>query len=466
MPGDWRSSAAYRIAGANALAFAIGTALLGVIVYGAMHVAFTRQIDGMIEDEARALVGEYHSDEPDELARAIAQREASRERERLLYAVFAPDGRRVLGSLQTKRPPLGFHDLTFVDPSEGRDRGRGLAIDLSPDQRLLVAADRERIERIDRTILTVFGFGFLGVCALGLIGALVLGAYLRARLRALSDGATAIVGGDIRARMPVGGRRDEFDQLAVALNLMLERIEGLLDNLRNVTSGVAHELRPPLSRLRNQLETGGSEIDPSNTAAVGVIEDAIHGVDEVLALFAAILRIAEIEAGETSRRFAPIDMSRLATELAESYAPAVRDAGRNLIWAIDPDITVNGDRELDAQAGANFLENAQIHTPPATLIRLTLVAAGPFACLRVSDNGPGVAKADRGRIVERFRRLDVSRDKPGHGLGLNLVNAVARLHGGRLVFDDCALGLSATLELPLMPSSTGVDHDRSTRSGT
>ena len=452
MAGDWRSSAAYRIAGANAVAFAIGTALLGLIVYGAMHIAFTRQLDVMIEDEARALVSEYHSDDRDELARAIAQREASRARERLLYAVFTPDGQRVMGSLQAKRPALGFHDLTFMDPAEGLDTGRGLAIDLSPERRLLVAADREWIERIDRTILTVFGFGFLGVCALGLIGAIGLGAYLRARLRALSDGATAIVGGDIRARMPVGGRRDEFDQLAVALNLMLERIEGLLNNLRDVTSGVAHELRSPLSRLRNQLETGGSEIDPSNAAAVLVIDDAIRGVDEVLALFAAILRIAEIEGGETSRRFAPIDMSRLANDLAESYAPAVRDGGRNLIWSVDPGIIVHGDRELVAQAGANLLENAQIHTPSATLIRLTLVAVGPFACLQVIDNGPGVAKADRSRIVERFKRLDASRDKAGHGLGLNLVNAVARLHGGRLVFDDCAPGLSATLELPLQSS--------------
>ena len=459
MPGDWRSSAAYRIAGVNALVFAVGTALLGLIVYGAMHVAFTRQLDVMIEDEASALVGESRGDDRDQLARAIAQREASQARERLQYAVFAPDGRRVLGSLRAKRPPLGFHDLTFVDPADGQDMGRGLAIDLSPERRLLVAADRERIERIDRTILTVFGFGFLGVCALGLIGAFVLGAYLRARLYAISVGATAIVGGDIRARMPVGGRRDEFDQLAVALNSMLERIEGLLDNLRNVTSGVAHELRSPLSRLRNQLETGGREINPLDTAAVGVIENAIHGVDEVLALFAAILRIAEIEAGESSRRFAPVDMTRLATDLAESYSPAIHDGGRKLIWSIDLGIMVNGDRELVAQAGANLLENAQIHTPPATLIRLTLVAVGPFACLRVSDNGPGVAKADRSRIVERFRRLDVSRGRAGHGLGLNLVNAVARLHGGRLIFDDCEPGLSATIELPLMPSSTGVDHE-------
>ena len=280
--GKWRSSAAYRIAFAYAAAFAAGTALLGIIIFWSMHVAFTHQLDAMIIDEAQTLVSEYKSDGGDgELADAIAQREGSRTPERLLYAVFAPDGRRVMGSLRTDRPALGIHNLSFIDPVEGIDSARGQAIDLSPQRRLLVAADREWIERSDQTVITVFAFGFLGVCALGLAGALALGAYLRRRLRALSDGAGAIMGGDIRRRMPVGPLHDEFDQLAVALNRMLERIEGLLDNLRQVTAGVAHELRTPLSRLRNHLARGRavrrrrSLAEPSGTAR----EDEDHPPD-------------------------------------------------------------------------------------------------------------------------------------------------------------------------------------------
>ena len=444
-----RSGAAYRIAFAYAAAFAAGTAVLGLIVFWSMHISFTHQLDAMISDEAQTLASEYQGDGGGgELADAITQREGSRAPKRLLYAVFAADGRRVMGSLRTRRPPLGLHDLTFIDPAGGTDTARGLAIDVSPQRRLLVAADREWIEKIDRTIITEFAFGFIGVCALGLVGALVLGAYLRRRLRSLSDGATAIIGGGIRQRMPVSPRRDEFDQLAIALNYMLERIEGLLDNLRQISTGVAHELRTPLSRLRNQLEVGLSDIEPTDAAAP-ILEGSVRRVDDILALFAAILRIAEIESGETRRLFEAVDLSLMAGELAEAYEPVVRDAGRNLLSSIQPGVTVLGDRELLAQACINLIENAQSHTPKGSLIRLTLIASGNNACLQVIDNGPGIAKADRSRATQRFVRLDPSRNPSGHGLGLSLVGVIATQHGGQLVLNDGHPGLAATIDLPL-----------------
>jgi len=443
---SWRSSAAYRIAFANFGAYAIGLALLGVVVFFAMHIAFTRQLDATISDELGTLVDEYRGGGERELVEAIAEREQSASRTRMLYAVFAPDGRRLHGSMQTTRPRLGLHDITFIDPREGPDTARGIAVDISPSERLLVAADREWIERIDETVLTVFGIAFLAACLLGLAGAMVLGNYLQQRLRSISGAAEAIIRGDIRERMPVSGRRDEFDQLASTLNRMLDRIEGLLENLRQVSSDVAHDLRTPLARLRNRLEQGAVDHRESGRDRE-IIEDAIQRVDEVLSLFAAILRIAEVEGGETKRFFAPVDLSALASELAESYAPAIQDEGRTLLWSIEPDVTVVGDRELLAQAGINLIENAQRHTPPGTLIRLTLVAAGNSVCLGVVDDGPGVSKADLGRIVKRFARLERSRNTAGYGLGLNLVSAVAKLHGGRLHLENRG-GLVATVELP------------------
>ena len=443
---DWRSSAAYRIAIAYAAAFALAMAVLGVVVFFAMHIAVTRQLDATVADEAQTLAGEYRADGGGELADAIAQRELSRSPGHLLYAVFATDGRRTLGSLKTRRPALGVHDIEFDDPREGGDLARALAIDLAPDERLVVAADREWIEKIDRTILLVFAGGFAAVCVLGLAGALLFGAYLRRRLRSISDGAVAIIGGDIRGRMPVGPRHDEFDQLAMTLNRMLERIEGLLTNLRQVSSDIAHDLRSPLSRLRNRLELASGVGQTGNGQPV--IAEAIVRVDEVLALFASILRIAEVESGETRRYFTSVDLSALAQDLVESYAPSVRDSGRTLLAAIAPGLIIQGDRELIAQASANLLENAQLHTPPGTSIRLTLEADGAKVRLSVGDDGHGVPSADQGRIVQRFNRLDSSRHTPGHGLGLSLVNAVAILHGGRLLFHDQAPGLRATLEFP------------------
>jgi signal transduction histidine kinase len=332
-------------------------------------------------------------------------------------------------------------------------------LDLSPTERLLVAADREWIERIDATVLELFGAAFIAACLLGLGSAVVLGSYLRRRLNAISGTAKAIIGGDIRERMPVGARRDEFDQLASTLNRMLDRIEGLLENLRQVSSDIAHDLRTPLARLRNRLEQGalpGGE----GTAAL-VIEDAIKRVDDVLSLFAAILRIAEVEAGETRRYFAPVDLSALVNDLAESYAPAIQDGGRSLLWSIDPELTVTGDRELLAQATINLIENAQRHTPPGTLIRVTLIAVDDHVCLRVLDDGPGVSKADLGRIVKRFARLERSRSTAGYGLGLNFVTAVAKLHGGRLLLENRG-GLAATLELPRNSAAAGGESHKGT----
>jgi len=456
---SWRSSAAYRIAFANLGAFLLGLAVLGVVVFFAMHIAFTRQLDATITDEAQTLVDEYHGGGARELTEAIAEREASRSPTRLLYAVFAPDGRRLHGSLQTPRPPLGLHDIQFIDEGEGPDAGRGLAVDLSPTERLLVAADREWIERIDATVLELFGAAFIAACLLGLGSAVVLGGYLRRRLNAISDTAKAIIGGDIRERMPVGARHDEFDQLASTLNRMLDRIEGLLENLRQVSSDIAHDLRTPLARLRNRLEEGA--LPGGEATAALVIEDAVKRVDDVLSLFAAILRIAEVEAGETRRYFAPVDMSSLVKDLAESYAPAIEDGGRNLLWSVDPDLTVVGDRELLAQAAINLIENAQRHTPPRTLIRMTLIAVGDHVCLRVLDDGPGVSKADLGRIVKRFARLERSRNTAGYGLGLNFVTAVARLHGGRLLLENRG-GLAATLELPRNSAAEGGGSHKGT----
>ncbi|MCY7279456.1 MAG: HAMP domain-containing histidine kinase [Sphingomonas bacterium] len=456
---SWRASAAYRIGIAYSAAFALGVALLGFVAFWAIHVAFLRQLDAMITDEAQTLAAEFRHDGGGELADAIAQRQASRSPAKLMYAVYAPDGQRTIGSLHAARPALGLRDIAFIDPVEGPDEARGLAIDLAPGQRLLVAADREWIERTDRTVILIFAGGFAGICVLGLIGGLLFGAYLRRRLHAISASAEAIVGGRVGERMPVGPDGDEFDQLAMTLNHMLARIEGLLENIRQVSSDIAHDLRTPLSRLRNRLETGLAEA-ASSPAARAAIEDSIGQVDEVLRLFSAILRIAEVESGETRRFFADFDLSQLIDDLVEDYALAIREGGRDLASSIDPGLTMFGDRELVAQATANLLENVQRHTPQGSAIRVSVAGSMASISIEVADNGPGVPSSEWGRIVKRFKRLDSSRSTGGYGLGLNLVNAVARLHEGRLLFRDMVPGLAAIIELPRRAGLVAPDPDR------
>lgn len=438
----WRSSAAYKIAFLNFGAYAAGLALLGAIVFAVMHIAFTRQLDSMVSDEAQTLVDEYHRGGDGELAEAIAVREASSSPTHMMYAVYAPGGRRIHGSFPAARPQLGLHPIAFSDDSEGPDDARARVVDLSPNERLVVAVDSDWLESIEHIIIIIFSTAFVGACVLGFAGAVVLGSYLRRRLYSISESAQAIIAGDIRKRMPVGANRDEFDEVAGTLNRMLDRIEGLLDNLRQVSSDIAHDLRTPLARLRNRLERG------VNGDAAAAVEEAIGQVDDVLSLFAAILRIAEVEGGETRRFFTKVDLSALATELAESFAPSVEEQKRALLWSVNPDIIVTGDRELLAQAFVNLLENAQRHTPEGSVIRLALVETGNSACLSIRDNGPGVPTADLPRITKRFARVESSRKTPGYGLGLSLADAVAKLHHGRLTLRNEKPGFSATVELP------------------
>ncbi|MDB5706690.1 MAG: sensor histidine kinase [Sphingomonas bacterium] len=448
--GKLATSAAYRIAFTYSLALALAIIALGMAVYFAADADFRSQQDAAIAEESAALVRDFREEGVEELVREMAAREAVSSTNAFGYALFDRSGKRVAGALDTPQPPPGWHDISFLDPQEGPDPARAFARDLPNGLRLVVAVDTEALERIDGTILGLFSGAFLFVILVGIVGALILGSYLRRRLDRISGTARAIMSGDLERRMPVGARGDEFDDLALTLNAMLDRIEQLMDNLRQVSSDVAHDLRTPLARLRNQL---AGTLDGGGDAATtrAALERAIDQSDDLLSLFAAILRISEVEAGALARTFAPIDLSDLLTDLCDSYAPAISDGGRSLGCEIDPGIGVHGDRELIAQAVINLLDNAQRHTPPGTHIVLAVDANEDTVRLSVADDGPGVARADWPRIVRRFTRLDSSRTTPGHGLGLSLVAAIAAAHGGDVVIGDNAPGLRVTMTLPRAP---------------
>ena len=435
-----RSSAAYRIAFAYSAAFALAVVLLGFTMYLVADADFRRQQDGLVRQEAANLAQEYDEGGLPDIASAIATREAGSSIKAFGYALFDRSGRRIAGALDTARPAHGLGTIVFRDPIEGLDSARAETRDLRGGYRLVVARDTEIMEGIDRTIVLLFGGAFALVIAFGVVGALVLGGYLQRRLDGISGVARAIMAGDMAQRVPVGGRADEFDAAGAALNTMLDRIAQLMDNLRQVSSDVAHDLRTPLLRLRNQLEHVGT--------VEGAAARAIEQGDAVLALFAALLRIAEVEGGALARTFVPVDLSFLATEIAESFAPAFDDGGRCLIWSVAPDITVLGDRELIAQALVNLLDNARLHTPPTTRIEVKMIADDTMARLSVCDDGPGVPVADHARILQRFARGEASRTTPGNGLGLSLVVAVAAAHGGTVAVADNDPGLCVTLTLP------------------
>jgi signal transduction histidine kinase len=435
-------SAAYRMAFAYSLAFALATLLLGGAVYYAAHAAFAHQLDASIEQATDDLMPDYRDDGVSGLVEAVGQRE-SRAPGALAYAVFDPHGRRIGGQLDLPMPEPGWRRIVFRDPIEGPDPARALIRVLPGGYRVVVAADLEPLEQIDDTILTLFGVAFAVLLAIGLAGALLLGSYLRRRLARIEATANGIVAGDLSRRTKLGPRNDEFDRVAASLNAMLDRISGLVANLRQVTSDLAHDLRTPLARLRNQLERLNRTSDPVERRAA--VEAAVEGADEVLRLFEAILRISELEEGSLRRGFARVDLCRLLGELGETHLALAEDAGKSFAVDASDQCFVEGDRELIAQALINLIENALRHTPHGASIAIGARSKGDTVVAFVRDNGPGIPAGERQRVLERFVRLGASRSTPGHGLGLSLVNAIARAHGAQLTMTGDDSGFEVAL---------------------
>lgn len=437
------ASAAYRIAFAASLAFALSMVAIGALSYVAVQRAFAVQLDQTINEGMAALLDEGYEGIP-ALVESIDQRERTAGNN-LGYAIFDQQGMRVAGSLNTKMPAPGWAQITFRDPGEGPDPARARTKLLPNGYRLTVAADLEPVEAIDRRLLEVFGLGFIAALAIGTGIALVLGGYLRRRLAQVEAVSRAFAGGDRLARAEISGRGDEFDRSAAALNAMLDRIAALVTNLRQVTSDLAHDMRTPLTRLRNDLE---ALHDVRGAARDTMIENALERSDDILALFNAILRIAELEEGDLQRRFAPVELGALIADLAETHAPLAEDNGKALEQDICEECFVDGDRELISQAVINLIENAIRHTPEGARIFVGSRRGADWCSVFVADDGPGISSGDRERVTERFVRLDAARSTPGHGLGLSLIKAIAEAHGGRLELRDQSPGLDASLVLP------------------
>lgn len=441
----WPRSAANRIALVAFLAYAAAMFVLGAAVFIATHAAFAQQIDVSIEATTNALQGELRDDGIKGLMETIAQSRRPGPIS-LGTSLFAPDGQRLSGSFLTSMPAPGWQSIVIADPQEGPDPARAKVTLLAGGYRLVVAADLESLESIDRTILEMFGTAFAVLLLIGIVGAYSLATYLRNRLAGIGTTSAAIVAGDLRQRAIVGPAGDEFDRVAASLNTMLDRIAGLIANLRQVTGDLAHDLRTPLSRLRNQLERlRATKVD---AAVEELLEDAVAQADDVLTLFDAILRISEVEEGSLKRAFAPLDLSFLVSELGETLAPLAEDSGRVLVVEVETRIQVQGDRELLSQAIINLVENAIRHTPVGATIRLLARPDGEGAIVGVEDNGAGIPEAEQERVQQRFVRLESARSTPGHGLGLSLVRAIADAHGARLKLTDAAPGLSATIQFP------------------
>jgi signal transduction histidine kinase len=286
-------------------------------------------------------------------------------------------------------------------------------------------------------------------------GFLVRRAVLR-RVSMINDAATAIVQGDLGCRVPTRGSPDAFDQLACTINMMLQQIQQLVEGIRNTSNAVAHDLRTPLAELRARLEEL-LRARPPPAETLAEIRHSVADLDRLIAVFNALLRLAEIDSGVRRSGFRRVELAALATEIGEFYAPLAEEKEATLVVDAPAAQTVNGDPHLLAQAVGNLVDNAVKFVPAHGAISLRIAPADVGRLeVSVSDNGPGIAEAERGLVTRRFYRSPRNHGEAGIGLGLSVVEAVARLHDGTLSLCDNHLGLIATLRLPAASPGQGT----------
>jgi signal transduction histidine kinase len=437
--------------------FSASVLAIFAVIYWATAGYMARTLDQSVDAELASLQNIYETSGRPGLIQAIEDR-SSAPRGRSSYEILLdPSGVKLAGSLPAQPPRIGWQDLPMPATEKGADEGDTMRAKgtLLPDgDFLLVGQSSYQLREAREVIVRAFGWGLVVTLITGLIGGVLMSAAMLRRLDSIRRTAESIMAGDLTRRIPTQGTGDDFDLLARSLNEMLDRIHGLMEDLRQVSSDIAHDLRTPLTRLRQRVEmvsARATTVAEHRQLTATVLRDT----DEILKTFAAMLRIAEIEAGAARARFAEVDLSALLKAIIELYAPLAEDQKQRLLGHIDHDLRIEGDRELLTQMLVNLVENALRHTPPGTLIELRAEAeAGRPVCI-IADSGPGIPAPDRHKVFRRFYRLDRSRATPGSGLGLSLVAAIAGLHNTTIDLDDNQPGLRVTLRFPLFRDARG-----------
>jgi signal transduction histidine kinase len=386
-----------------------------------------------------------------------------------LYLVTTPTGQAIAGNVGSLSPGVmastGWSETAYrrLDEQDAADhRALVHVTELSSGFRLLIGRDLEERKRLFGIVAKAAQWSLLVVVVLGIGGGIFVARRVLRRIDAMTGTTQRIMAGDLSGRLPVGRSGDELDRLAENLNAMLERIEALMTGLKEVSDNIAHDLKTPLTRLRNRAEEAlarsGSEAEYRNA-----LERTIEESDSLIRTFNALLMIARAESGQARGNMDDFDAADVANGIHELYEPLAEDGGMTLRVKAGS-APLHGNRELISQALANIVENAIKYgkpIPAAQPLSADAVAGanskeiliearldGDQVLLSVSDHGPGIPEADRRHAVERFVRLEASRTQSGSGLGLSLASAVATLHGGELRLGDARPGLVATLAIP------------------
>jgi signal transduction histidine kinase len=424
--------------------FAASAAAFLAYIYIATAGEVTRRADREIGREFDSLQAVYARGGVMALNQELIQR-AVGDRP-FVYLLMDANAKPVTGNLArtpvdppTRAPASTGFRITDTDPDGAvvRTQGWGKQIRLPSGEFLFVGTDiGEGRASVIRIVRAIWGAGVL-VILLGLFGGLFVSRNVSRNLGEFNKAVAAVEGGDLHARIPVRGVRDEYDELAMRLNGMLDRLERLMGGLRHAGDAIAHDLRSPLTRQRARLEVALMEVEAGHADPRAALVQALDDSDAVLRTFTAVLAISRLEAAGEIIDPKPFDISEAAAGVAELYEVLCEEKDQEFGMELARGLTVRGDRDFAVQALANLLDNAVKYTPPggAVMLRTRRRGSGEIE-VTVTDTGPGIPEEDRERVLERFVRLEQSRSAPGSGLGLSLVAAVARAHGGRLELDE------------------------------
>ena len=446
---------AFKLSLGYLVAFAIGASVVMTWVSWNVGRLIDEQIGATIEAEINGLSEQYAQGGIRRLVDVVERR--VRQPGASLYLVTNFQGQAITGNIKGLPPEVllrpGVRETAYERVGEVEVDRRALArIFLLPGGfRLLVGRDLEDRESLRSVMGRALLTSLFWLVVIGAFGGLFVARRVLRRVEAISDSARTIMQGDLAQRLPLAGANDELDRLAGNLNEMLERIQELMAGVREVSDNIAHDLKTPLTRLRNRAEEALRSADDPKDYRIA-LEKMLEESEQLIRIFNALLTIARLEAGGERGEHAAFDLATCVRDVAELYEPLADEAGIDLVVETSGDSTVLGSRELAGQALANLIDNALKCAAPGPglrgVVHVRVQRLGDRVEASVADNGPGIPAADRERVFGRFVRLESSRSRPGSGLGLSLVAAVASLHNGDVRIEDNEPGLRVVLVFP------------------
>lgn len=439
--------------------FSLSVILLFGFIYTFAQNYTHMQVEDAIKMQYSYLLNAYHDDGSTGLEQRIDQLIAEDDEGKEIYLVVNKDFEKLTGNLNKwpmNAKVIGTYNkngewITFRIESARYQQTievKALVIPLSKWRYLLVGQSTQGLERVEQIITRTFLASLIVTLFMALIGAVLMTRSVMRRINIINRSAYTIMRGNLSTRIPFTKGGDEFDDLSSNLNMMLDKIEMLLQSISLFANNIAHDLRSPLNRIISRLEGGLRKISPDNNARE-LLEKNIQDMQGLVATFNSILKISELEASSELQHFSDVNLREVLNDLVEFYEPMASERHISLTTLIDERLMVKGERHLLAQAFANLLDNAIKFTPAHGRIHVTTESRGDYVDVSIADSGPGIPEMYHEKVFEKFFRIEESRHTRGNGLGLSLVAAIARIHDAKIILTDNLPGLKVTLRLPV-----------------